>query len=259
MVSATIFGIVFVTSSNFVFASDTSQTPSNRPGPHTQASALAYETTRLPISNLNLILTGTIIGTPGRALIREGNRKEELFAVGQAIASGVILTDVYRYGAIIRRDGVLEKLVLRSGAESQDLAHIQSDLPTLPSQPLPDEADRDKGISSFFIRYEFANKLFGAPDILSQAKIIPVLNGGMQISDIVPGSLFERLGLNDGDAIHTINGKQVSSVSDFVNLFQQRNNTDRLQVGVMRSGNLYNMQFDPEHGIEIAMVNEFAK
>lgn len=259
MVSATIFGIVFVTSSNFVFASDSSQTPSNRPVPRTQASALAYETTRLPISNLNLILTGTVIGTPGRALIREGNRKEELFAVGQAIASGVILTDVYRYGAIIRRDGVLEKLVLRSGAESQDLAHIQSDIPTLPNQPLPDEAGRDKGISSFFIQYDFANKLFEAPDILSQAKIIPVSNGGMQISDIVPGSLFERLGLNDGDAIHTINGKQVSSVSDFVNLFQQRNNTDRLQVGVMRSGNLYNMQFDPEHGIEIAMVNEFAK
>jgi len=192
-------------------------------------------------------------------LIRVEGRKEELFAVGQAIAGGVFLTDVNRRGAVIRRDGVLEKLELRRGAESQDLARIKPDLPTVPSQPLPDEADRDKGNSSHFFKRVFADKLFEEPDLLTHAKIIPVPNGGMQISDIVPGSLFEQLGLNDGDAIRTINDTPVNSISDFVNLFQQRNNTDRLQVGVVRSGNIYNMQFDPEHGIEIKMVSELFK
>lgn len=259
MVSAAIFGIIYLASPDFVFASDSAQAPPTRSGPGTQLSTMAYETARLPISNLNLILTGTIVGTPGRALIRVEGHKEELFAVGQAIASGVLLTDVYRRGAVIRRDGVLEKLELRSGAESQVIARIKPDLPAVPSQPLPDEADRDRGNSSHFFQRVFADKLFENPDILTNARIIPVPNGGMQISDIVPGSLFEQLGLSDGDAIRSINGAPVNSISDFVNLFQQRKNTDRLQVGVARSGNLYNMQFDPDHGIEIEMVSEFVR
>lgn len=259
MASTVIFGIVFVAGANFVFASDSAQAPPARSGPRTQLSTLAYETAHLPISNLNLILTGTIVGTPGRALIRVEGHKEELFAVGQAIASGVLLTDVYRRSAVIRRDGVLEKLELHNGAESQVLARIKPDLPTVPSLPLPDQADRDTGNSSYFFKHVFADRLFENPDLLAHARIIPVPNGGMQISDIAPGSLFEQLGLSDGDAIHTINGAPVNSISDFVNLFQQRKNTDRLQVGVARSGNLYNMQFDPDHGIEIEMVSEFAR
>lgn len=254
-----IIGIVFVTSPDFVFASDSSQTPPARFGLSTQVSTLAYETARLPISDLNLILTGTITGTPGRALISVEGRKEELFSVGQAITSGVFLTDVYPRGAVVSRYGVLEKLELRSRAKSQDFARFESDPPSVPNQFLPDEANRGQGNNSYSIKRTYANKLFEAPDLLAHAKIIPVPNGGIQISDIIPGSLFERLGLNDGDAIRTINGAPVNSISDFVNIFQQRNNTDKLQLGVARGGNLYNMQFDSEHGIEIEMVSEFVK
>lgn len=259
LLSITTIGINFVASSDFAIASDSSRALSTRSGPSTEVSTLAYDTARLPISSLNLILTGTIIGTPGRALIRVEGRKDELFVVGQAIANGVFLTDVYWLGAVIRRDGVLEKLEFRGVAESQDIARVESIPPAELNPPIPGEAVRDLVNNSYSIKRDFANKHFESAEILTHARIIPVPNGGMQISDIVPGSLYERLGLSDGDAIRTINGTPVNSIHDLANLSQQRDNADRLQVGVVRGGNLYNMQFDPEHGIEIEMVGDPVK
>lgn len=257
MVSAVLFGIVFIANPACVFAGDYAQISPSRSGSLAQVSTLAYETARLPVSRLNLILTGTITGTTGRALIRVRGGKDKLFAVGQEIVSGVFLTDVFQRGVVISHDGVLEKLEMSSRAESQDVTRIESGPPAGHSQPLPEEAGRDQENNSYFIKRNFANKLFGAPDLLTHAKLVPVPSGGIQISDIAPGSLYERLGLNDGDAIRSINGAPVNSISDFENLFQHRNSTDKLQVGVVRSDNLYKIQFDPEHGIEI--VSELVK
>jgi type II secretory pathway component PulC len=256
-VSAALFGIVFIANPDFVFAGDYAQIPPTRSGALAQVSTVAYETARLPVSRLNLILTGTITGTTGRALIRVRGGKDKLFAVGQEIVSGVFLTDVFQRGVVISHDGVFEKLAMSSRAESQDVARIESDPPAGHSQPLSEEAGRDQENNPYFIKRNFANKLFEAPDLLTHAKLVPVPNGGIQISDIAPGSVYERLGLNDGDAIRSINGAPVNSISDFENLFQHRNSTDRLQVGVVSSGNLYKIQFDPEHGIEI--VSELVK
>jgi type II secretory pathway component PulC len=256
-VSAALFGIIFIANPDFVFASDYAQVPPARSGALAQVGRVAHETARLPVSSLNLILTGTITGTTGRALIRVKGGKDKLFAVGQEIISGVFLTDVFQRGVVISHDGVLEKLAMSSRAESQDVARIESDPPAGYSQPLSEETGRDQENNPYFIKRNFANKLFEAPDLLTHAKLVPVQNGGIQISDIAPGSVYERLGLNNGDAIRSINGAPVNSISEFENLFQHRNSTDRLQVGVVSSGNSYKIQFDPEHGIEI--VSELVK
>ncbi len=244
-VSATLLGIIFLAHPNFAFANDSLQITT---GYSSRARTLVYETGRIPMSRLNLILTGTVTGTRGLALIRVAGRKAELFTVGQMIASGVFLTDVYRREVVITHDGVLEKLEMRSRAVIQDVTHIESNPAAEQSQPPPKILSRDQR--------NFVDKLFEVPDVLARASIIPVPAGGIQISDIAPGSWYEQLGLSDGDTIRTINGAPVNSISDFVNIFQQRHKTDKLQLGVARNGNLYKLQFDPEHGIETVMKSE---
>lgn len=253
LVCVGIIGIVFVTSLDPVLASDTSQISSTRSGLRTEVRTSADEIARLPVSNLNLIITGIIIGTPRRALICVEGRKDEPFAVGQAITSGVLLADVYLRGVVIHHDGVFEKLELRGAAGSSGHVRVESyPLPvsSLPPKrsapavhPIPDEAVRDQGNNSYVVKRSFVNMQLESADLLVHARIIPASDGGFRIIEIVPGSLYERLGFRDGDAILAINGAPATSYLDLVNFLQQRDKIDRMQVDVARGGDLYQMQY----------------
>ncbi|MGB5081016.1 MAG: type II secretion system protein N [Burkholderiales bacterium] len=256
MAAVALAAVVGVTGSDFAGAGGPPQTSSGS-GLPTRAGASASGSARLASSGLKLVLSGTIVGTPGGALISVAGGQDELFTVGQAITRGVFLADVHRHAVVIRRDDVLEKLQLRRAAGVGSTPGVAPDATAAPAISPPAahaEAAREREDISYSVRRDFANKLFESAEPSAHAAVVPAPDGGMQLSEIAPGSLYERLGLSEGDAIRTVNGAPVNTIEDLSILSQQRNNTDKLLVGFVRGGNPYNVQFDPEHGIEIEAV-----
>ncbi len=71
----------------------------------------------LPISSLNLVLTGVIASASGGyALISVNGQPQEPFGVGQTVTGDAVLQAVYPDRVVIQRNGVLESLMLE-GAE----------------------------------------------------------------------------------------------------------------------------------------------
>lgn len=76
--------------------------------------------------------------------------------------------------------------------------------------------------------------------LLTQARALPYIeNGktaGFRISEIVPGSLFEKVGLQNGDIIQRINSQDVDDPGKFFQIYQGLKEEKNITVDVLRAG-----------------------
>jgi len=73
----------------------------------------------LPISSLNLVLTGVIASASGGyALISVNGQAQEPFGVGQTVTGNAVLQAVYPDRVVIQRNGALESLMLEGAEKS---------------------------------------------------------------------------------------------------------------------------------------------
>jgi type II secretory pathway component PulC len=252
--------IAVTTIPNFVLAGSTSLSPS------AQSRAAIYELVKLPICNHGLILTGTVTGDAKNALISVKGETEEPYSIGQKITTNSVLIEVYSRGAVIRHDGVLEKLEMTRGAGTAEMEHssIKSNTPAIPGfvsiAPQPMNHPAAEAIDPTWVKnsdkkeYKFMGVPVDSSDFMTQAKFTPESDGGLTISETVPGGLYDRLGLQDGDSIRSVNGERVDSFLELVNFARKKDGAKEMQVLIMRNSNLYNVQINQASGIEIEMV-----
>jgi len=248
---------VIVTRPDTIWANDLLHSPINQSQISSKASLPDYEIARLPKCSLNLVLTGTISGIPKKALIIVRGSNEESFDIDQAITRDVLLVDVDIRNAVVLHNGEFEKLELVSNLGDYEIdPALRDSNPTVVAAILPSASEAAwyeenrlpaKSHSYMSIQFEYS-------DFLTQAKLITDPTGGIKISESVPGGLYQRLGLQDGDNVRTINEKPVNSILDLMGLSQPENATDSINVEIVRNGNLYDLELDPKSGIEFRMV-----
>ncbi len=250
---------------NLMSANDSLYPQITQPAVRTQEVIPTKEILKLPVCKLNLILKGTISGDSRIALISVDGRDEGLFVIDQGITNDVVLVNVGLHNVVVRHNGELEKLNLVSaGLYAREPASMDSNpsviVAALPSAPgtINNSAPPNLNLSQ---KNELPNKKhsymgiqFEYSDFLTQAKLTPDPTGGLMISESVPGSLYERFGLQDGDNVRTINEESINSVHDLVDVFQRNPGTDTINILIMRNGNLYDVELDPKHGISSSMV-----
>lgn len=189
----------------------------------------------IPTSNLNLTLTGVVAaGTESLALIRVNNEPETPFAIGEQIAHGVTLKEVYPDRAIILRGGAVEALLLED--ETAGLGNLSGGA----LQPPPTgNVVEPQGNNSYRIDRELVAEQMRDPDIFRQALIVPNAGGGFLVRQIKPGSIYEKLGLRVGDVIRKVNGRNINSVDEALRLYQQLGGLDQVadvELEVLRAG-----------------------
>lgn len=201
----------------------------------------------LPVSSLNLVLTGVIASdTGGYALISVNGQTQEPFAVGQSVKDGAILYAVYPERVVIRRNGVLESLLLEeTDNSSPPVAQAPVRLMPLnrstsvPAEPARETAGGTQGGSEepvFMMPPEQAAARPSPPDIMKQATLMPSRDGGVTVRLIQPGSVYEKLKMRSGDVIKSINGQQINSPQDAFRLYQQMPNMGAVQIEIVRGG-----------------------
>lgn len=190
----------------------------------------------LPISSLNLVLTGVIASASGGyALISVNGQPQEPFAVGQTVTGGAELQAVYPDRVVIRRNGVLESLLLE-GADKTPAEQWATPASTSRPVPAPGNIVQETGANRYMVERDQLAAQFRTPDLLKQATVVPSGNGGFLVKQMQPGSLYEKLGLRPGDVIKSINGQPLNSMEDAIRLYQQMPNIGDVQMEIMRGG-----------------------
>jgi general secretion pathway protein C len=76
--------------------------------------------------------------------------------------------------------------------------------------------------------------------IMTQARVVPNMDGGKisgyTVFNIVPGSLYTKLGVQNNDIMERVNGVEIKSPDALYQLFQQIRNQKKIVLDLRRSG-----------------------
>jgi general secretion pathway protein C len=201
---------------------------------------------RIPLSSLNLVLTGVMVGGAHNfALISVNGGNETAFSIGEEILAGAALHAVYPDRAVLRRAGALESLVLKDS-----LALPEGSIVTSPQyrKDAPLAGIRGNG-SNFTVERNTLAQQMQKPEFLSQALMVPNAGGGFLVREIQPGSVYEKLGVRAGDVIRSVNGQPINNMDEVMKLYQQLggiNQASNLAVEITRGGRTESLQYNIE-------------
>lgn len=188
-------------------------------------------------SNLDLRLVGTRIGSDGGsfAILENTKTKEQdVFELNEMIFEQGKLMEVMPETVKVEFQGRLETLALLEG---------ESGL----SEESPVQTDGDTIVVS---EEELSKELANLPRLLSQARAVPFFrNGqsiGMRLFAIRRGSLYEKVGLKNGDILLSINDNSLSDPTQALKLFEELKNQEQLAVKVERNGKEKSLNYSIE-------------
>ncbi len=94
---------------------------------------------------------------------------------------------------------------------------------------------------------EISSALANLPQLLSQARAVPYFrNGtsiGMRLFAIKPESLYEKLGLKNGDIILSVNENSLSDPAQALKLFEQLKTERAINVKLERNSQVSEMRY----------------
>ena len=190
-------------------------------------------------TSLKVALLGTVVGGQGYAfaVIEEVNkRKQGLYKVGDSVQ-----------GAAVKR--ILRgKVVLRVN-DKDEILTMEEEAASRPETEYVGSPDVEKEAIIEVRRSDVDESLKNVHQLLTQARIRPHFSDGkpdgLAVSNIRPGSFFAKLGLRNGDIVQGINGRNIKSPDDVMDVYQKLKSGSRVALQVMRKGEekIINYQF----------------
>lgn len=191
------------------------------------------ETTLEPTS-LKIALLGTVVGDRQStlAVIKDKAKKtQDLYREGDTV-QGADIRKILRGKVILRVGGRDEILTIEESAASGS----EKEYPV--SKPIQQRTT--KGSTITVSRSELQESLKNIHQLLSQARIRPYFRDGkadgLAISNIKPGSFFARLGLKNGDVVQGIDGRDIRSPDDVLEVYDRLKSGSRVELQIKRSG-----------------------
>jgi general secretion pathway protein C len=80
--------------------------------------------------------------------------------------------------------------------------------------------------------------------IITEARAVPYKDGGYQLFQIVPGSIYETLGLKNGDVIKGFNGEPINDPAKAFSLLTSIKEAKSGELQIERGGKAVNMVYD---------------
>lgn len=175
-----------------------------------------------------LSLVGTFIANDvgkSYAIIENQKKKvQEDFSVNDMVFGEAKLVSVLADRVEIERNGSIEVLKLDEGPESSSGGSAEGNLPA-------DDFVVPEG--------ELETALQNLPLLLTQARAVPYFKGGQSVGlrlfAIKSGSLYEKVGLKNGDILKSINESSLSDITQAVKLFEMLKQEKNISVTVERN------------------------
>ena len=84
--------------------------------------------------------------------------------------------------------------------------------------------------------------------ILTQARAVPYMEqgktAGFRISEIVPGSIYSKIGLQNGDVIQRVNSQSLDDPGKFFQLYQGLRNERNIAIDLVRGGQRVTLNYE---------------
>jgi len=88
-------------------------------------------------------------------------------------------------------------------------------------------------------RREIENAVDNLPQLMAKARLIPNINDGkpdgFRIFAIMEGSLYAKIGLQNGDILHRVNGVDVKDPQNLLKVFEQLKDESAIVVDLVRN------------------------
>lgn len=198
------------------------------------------EATRLPLE-----LLGTVAASDPKAAwaaVEDTSRRERIVVRPQdKLLDTATVVRIERRRIVLENAGRREELVL-----DEEGSPVQLQLARARPAPRPAPADvqdlrervQQVGEGSYQVQRDEVEEAIRNPaELFSQARILPKYeNGqmtGVQLNSIQPGSLFEEIGIRDGDVITQVNGIVVTSPQDSAALLRELTESNVFEVNVL--------------------------
>ena len=203
-----------------VFASSTLMPAATSAGPEPET----LEATQLPLT-----LLGTAASKDPRhawaAIQERGSHSTLIVSIDDTILDKATVVRIERQRVVLLEDGVHRELKL----EETDLTPKVASAGPMPTGPAARRANamaraaerrqarlQKTADNTYQMPPEDVQAVMNNPaELLSQARILPVYEEGqmqgLQISQIKPGSLYEQLGMQEGDKVKVINGNPINA------------------------------------------------
>jgi general secretion pathway protein C len=90
--------------------------------------------------------------------------------------------------------------------------------------------------------------LANLPKLLTEARAVPIMSPqgkivGFRIDSIQPGSLFEQLGLRDGDEIDSVNGEKIDSAPKAASLLGELRDSSMIILNLNQNGQPFTLRY----------------
>jgi type II secretion system protein C len=214
------------------------------------------EATKLPLRLLGTVASSDAASS-WAAVEDQQAHKEMVVQVGDKLLDKATVEAIQRRRLVLLHNGLREELALdeedASGSSVQPAARpsaastARSDLRSRRRAARPADAAnaalknrvRQVAEDRFAVdRGEVESAMRNTAELFSQARILPkYTNGemvGVQLSAIQEGSLFQEMGIQDGDVITEVNGIVVSTPQDNAALLRELGEADEFTVTVTR-------------------------
>lgn len=205
------------------------------PEPEPEPLAEDLEETRLPLTLLGTLFSD-VPGFSSAVIANKGRGKTEVLFEGEALAKhpGVTIAKIERRRVILHNGGRREELLL-----SEEVGTTRSVPPTRTARRSRRKSTeipkRSNSLADQLAELTASGGgLRDAKNLFNQAKIVPKWSEGemtgVEVRDIEAGSLYEKVGLKDGDIITSFNGIRLDSTGAAAQVLGQLAEAENFEI-----------------------------
>lgn len=185
-------------------------------------------------------LIGTIEGEYfSGAVLADATNLQAFYRLDQKLPDGSRIVKVKRDSVTIKRtDGSTVEIQIVDDTKIVNIARTA-----------PGSGVRKVGEGRFLVdQREVASSTENLNQILTQARALPFIEHGktvgFRISEIVPGSIYEKIGLVNGDVIQRVNAQDVDDPGRFFQLYQGLKDEKQVSIDLLRNGQRQTVNYD---------------
>ncbi len=208
--------------------------------------------------NLNVRLLGTsllTIGNPFAIIEDQRNSQQSLYSLGEDIPDVGKLVAIEKSRVIIERNG--QRVALEIPANQ--LASMDSSNETASSPPAADSDEAPANPTGEAVRHINGNQfqvdratvdaqLANLAQLFTQVRATPNLQGGKSngftLSEIASGSIFQQMGLQNGDMVTSVGGQEISDPSKAMEMMTLLRSRRSIAIALQRSGRPITLNYE---------------
>ena len=192
------------------------------------------------VESVSYKLIGTVEGEQFAGAVLEDSTGQAFYRMGQKLPDGSAIVKVMRDKVFIRRaDGVTVAVEI-----VDDTKIVSMQKPGSNFGGVKKLSDGKFAVDQKEILASTENM----SQMLTQARALPYQEQGktigFKISEIVPGSIYEKIGLQNGDVIQKVNSQDVDDPGKFFQLYQGLKNERSISIDLLRGGQHQTLTYD---------------